>query len=553
MAIIPNTRHLARYKDIALLFAKYGHGDLLSGSEFFDDTLAHRAPPPAPPKAEELANDLEELGPTFIKLGQLLSTRADFLPPAYMQALSRLQDKVGPFPFDEVEAIVPVELGIRLSKAFSHFEREPMAAASLGQVHRAALRGGREVAVKVQRPNVREKMMDDLDALSEIADFLDAHTEAGRRYEFTKLIEQFRKSLLSELDYRQEAQHLRVLREHLKAFDRIVVPAPIDDYTTSRLLTMEYITGRKITALSPLVRLEINGGELAEQLFKAYLQQILVDGFFHADPHPGNIFLTDDHRVALIDLGMVGRIAPKMQEYLLQLLLAISEGRSDDAATIAVKIGDPKDDFNEIEFRQQIGEIVMQQKDATVEQMQVGRVVLDVNLVAANCRIRVPTELSMLGKTLLNLDLIGRALDANFNPNESIRRNAGEMLRQRMMKSLSPGNLFGGLLEVKDFVERLPERANRILDSVANNNLRIKVDTIDEQTFMAGLQKIANRITVGLIIASLIISASQLMHVQTNFRLFGYPGLPMIFFLLAAGAGILLIFSILTRDVEKKK
>jgi ubiquinone biosynthesis protein len=553
MEISLQPRHLRRYKDIAMLFAKYGHGDLLKGSEFADDVPQYHSAPPVPPKAEELADDLEKLGPTFVKLGQLFSTRADFLPPAYMQALARLQDKVSPFPFEEIEAIIPVEIGARISKAFSHFEREPMASASLGQVHRAALRNGRQVAVKVQRPNVREKMMEDLEALGEIAEFLDAHTEVGKRFEFAKIIEQFRKSLISELDYRQEAQNLKLLGEKLRRFDRIVVPQPVDDYTTSRVLTMDYVPGTKVTALSPLVRLELDGNVLAEQLFKAYLQQILVDGFFHGDPHPGNIFVTEDHRVALIDLGMVGRIAPKMQEDLLQLLLAISEGRSDEAASSAIKIGDPKDDFDETEFRRRIGEVVIRQKNATVEQMQVGKVVLDVNVIAAECRIRVPPELSMLGKTLLNLDLVGRALDQGFDPNASIRRNGAEIMQQRLKQSLSWGNVFSGLIEVKDLVERLPSRINKILDSVASNDLRIKVDTIDEEVFMSGLQKIANRITVGLVIAALILSAAMLMRVQTSFRIFGYPGLAMILFILAAASGIVLVVNILANDTSNKK
>jgi predicted unusual protein kinase regulating ubiquinone biosynthesis (AarF/ABC1/UbiB family) len=546
-------RHLKRYKDIAFLFAKYGHGELLRDSGLFDDTLPHQPAVPVPAKAEELAADLEQLGPTFVKLGQLLSTRADFLPPAYLQALTRLQDKVEPFAFSEVEAIIPVEIGARISKAFAHFESEPMAAASLGQVHRASLRDGRAVAVKVQRPGIREKMMEDIDALDEIAQFLDTHTDIGRRYEFSSIIEQFRKSLLAELDYREEAQNLKVLGEKLRDFRLLVVPQPIDDYTTSRVLTMEYVPGKKITDLSSLVRMELDGHALAEEIFKAYLQQILVDGFFHADPHPGNIFLTEDRRIGLIDLGMVGRIAPKMQENLLQLLLSISEGRSDDAASSAIKIGQPREDFDELQFRRRIGEVVINQKDATVEQMQVGRVVMDVTMIAAECGIRVPAELSLLGKTLLNLDLVGRSLASDFDPNSSIRRNAAEMLRSRLMKSLAPGNLFSGLLEIKDLVERLPERINRILDAIANNSLRVKVDTIDEKVFMSGLQKIANRITVGLVIASLIIGAALLMRIDTQFRIFGYPGFAMICFLLATGAGLFVVFSILAHDTDGKK
>jgi predicted unusual protein kinase regulating ubiquinone biosynthesis (AarF/ABC1/UbiB family) len=422
MALSLDRKHLKRYKDIAVLLVKYGHGDLLKQAPLVDDPLEFSSAPPVPAKAAELANDIEKLGPTYIKLGQLLSTRADFVPPSYMEALSRLQNDVEPFSFDEVEAIVSVELGARVSRAFSEFQAEPVAAASLGQVHRARLRDGREVAVKIQRPGIRETVAEDLDAMHELAAFFDAHTAVGKRYEFTIIVEELRKSLLRELDYRLEAGNLRSFRERLKSFEKIIIPEPIDDYCTGRILTMEYIPGQKVTKLSPLVRTELDTRALAEEVFRAYLQQILVDGAFHADPHPGNVFITNDHRIGLIDLGMVARVGPRMQEQLLKLLLAISEGRSDDAAEIAMLMGDPREEFDELQFRRRITDVVARQQDSTVAKMEVGKVVLEVNQISAETGMRVPSELTMLGKTLLNLDIVGRTLDPDFDPNESIRR-----------------------------------------------------------------------------------------------------------------------------------
>jgi ubiquinone biosynthesis protein len=549
MGIFLKPQHLNRYRQIAWLFVKYGRSDLVQETGL-DETLAaeQRVSPKEAAKAGELAEDLEKLGPTFVKLGQLLSTRVELLPRAYLEALSRLQDKVEPFGFDEVEKIVTAELGVRMSKAFSDFEVKPLASASLGQVHRAVLRSGQSVAVKVQRPGIREQMVDDLEAVGEIAEFLDAHTEMGKKYEFTQMLDQVRKSLFRELDYRLEASNLSTLREQLKNFDQIIVPAPILDYCTSRVLTMEYVPGKKVTDLNPLARMDFDGGALAEQLFRAYLEQILVHGFFHADPHPGNVFITDDYRIALLDLGMVGRIMPRLQEDLLQLLLAISEGRGEEAAQIAIKIGDKKEDFDQKEFTRRISEIVAAQKTATVEQMQVGRMVLEVTQTAAESGVRVPAELTMLGKTLLNLDQVGRTLEPQFDPNASIRRNAAEILQQRLMKSLSPGNLFSGVLELKDLLQRLPSRLNRIIDSIANNELKLSVDAIDEKTLIVGFQKVANRITVGLIIAALIVGAAMLMRVETNFRIWGYPGLAILLFLAAAGGGVILLINILFYD-----
>ena len=326
------------------------------------------------------------------------------------------------------------------------------------------------------------------------------------------------------------------------------MPRPVPDYTTTRVLTMDHIEGQKINSLSPVALLEVDGDALAEDVFRAYMKQIFIDGFFHADPHPGNVFLTDDYRIALIDLGMVGKIMPGLQEQLLQLLLAIAEGRGDDAAAIAIKVGERKEDFAEKEFNRRISEIVAKQQGSTVAQMEVGRLVLEVTRACGESGIRVPPELTMLGKTLLNLDQVGRTIAPEFDPNASIRRNAAQIMQQRLMKSLSPGNLFSGMLELKDLVQRLPARLNKIIDAIANNEMKISVDAIDEKTLVIGFQKVANRITVGLIIAALIVGAAMLMRVETSFRIWGYPGLAILLFLAAAGAGVFLLINILFYD-----
>jgi ubiquinone biosynthesis protein len=554
MALSLKSEHLKRYRDIAALFMKYGRGDLVTGAGMADLVQeAKVSSPGAAAKAEDLAGDLEKMGATFIKLGQLLSTRADLLPPPYMEALGRLQDNVGPFPYLEAEAIITSELGVRVSKAFSEFDQEPLAAASLGQVHRAVLRTGRPVAVKVQRPGIRERMVEDLEALAEIAAFADTHTEMGKKFGFATMLDEFRKTLLRELDYQAEARNLQTLAENLKAYDRIVIPQPVEDYTTTRVLTVDFIRGHKITKLNPVTRTEIDGEALAEQLFRAYLQQILVDGFVHADPHPGNVFLTEDNRIALLDLGMVARITPDTQESLLRLLISVSEGRADEAATVSIGLGQIRQGFDEPGFRRDVADLVAQNQDARVGQIQVGRIVLMLARMSGERGIRVPPELTMLGKTLLNLDQIGRTLDPDFDPNAAIRRHAAELTQMRMRRSISPGNVFAALIEMKDFVEHLPRRVNRILDNVANNTFEVKVDAIDEKTLMEGFQKVANRITVGLILASLIVGAALLMRVETTFRILGYPGLAIVCFLAAAGGGVWLVMQIVMADRKSLK
>lgn len=531
---------------------RYGRSDLVKQAGL-DDVVDEEQATPARDVAAELAGDLERLGPTFVKLGQLLSTRADLLPLPVLEGLARLQDSVSPFPFEEAERIVTDELGVRLSKAFSEFEEEPIAAASLGQVHRAALRDGRPVAVKVQRPGIRSQIVDDMDALSGLASLLDRHTEVGNRLGLAGIVDQLRRGLLAELDYRQEGRNLRVLAENLADFDRIVLPRPVDDYTSERVLTSEYIRGEKVTRISPLTRLETDGAALADELFRAYLWQILVDGFVHADPHPGNVFLTEDGRIALLDPGMVAHVAPRLQDRLLQLLLAVAEGRSEEAASVALRIGEPTPGFDEPRFRRQVAAIVSRTRDASLEHLQVGSVVLQVTRTSSDCGVRVPAELALLGKTLLNLDRVGQVLSPEFDPTAALRRHAGSLMRARTVREASAGRLYSAVLDVKEFMERLPQRANRILETAARNELSLKVDAIEEQVLVDGFQKVANRITVGLILAALIVGAALMMRVETSFRILGYPGIAILCFLAAAAGGVWLILSIVLGDAGSRR
>jgi predicted unusual protein kinase regulating ubiquinone biosynthesis (AarF/ABC1/UbiB family) len=555
MALSLKPERIKRYKDVVTLLVKYGGSDLVNKSDL---DITSGEPDQAltttlEPKAEELASDLEKLGPTFIKLGQLLSTRGDLLPEPYLEALARLQDQIEPFSHNEVEQIVATELGGRLSKLFGEFDCEPVAAASLAQVHRARMRDGRLVVVKVQRPGVRETIVTDLEALEEVADFIDAHTEVGKRYEFSNMLTELRQSLLRELDFKQEAGNLRRLRASLREFERIVIPEPVEDYTTSRVLTMDYVAGKKVTDLSPLRLLDLDGPALSEELFRAYLKQILVDGFFHADPHPGNVFITDDDRIALIDLGMVGHISGNFQENLLRLLLAISEGRGDEAAEMSMKMGEPKPNFDKHDFQQRVANLVAQHADVTLDRIDAGHVALEIARISADCWFRLPAQFILIAKALLNLDRVVYTLSPGFDPNAIIRNEATNILTRQIVKSIEPGNILTRVIEVKEFVERLPSRVNKILDAVGNNELKIGVDAIDERIVLDGLQKVANRITLGLVLAALIVGAALMMRVETSFRILGYPGLPMIFFLLAAIAGIVLVVSIIFYDKHPRK
>jgi ubiquinone biosynthesis protein len=297
----------------------------------------------------------------------------------------------------------------------------------------------------------------------------------------------------------------------------------------------------------------VDGAQLADDLFRAYLHQVLIDGVFHADPHPGNVLLTPDCRLALLDLGMVGRLSTGMQEQLFKLMLAIADGRGDDAASITIAMGDKRDDCDEAAVHRAIVEMVSRYHQTAIKELNVGRVMLDMARSGSQHGLKMSPELALLGKTFLHLDEIGRVLDPEFDVNASLRRNATSLMQRRMWKSATPSNLFASALEVRDFAEKLPGRINRIFDALARNDLRLKIEVIDHGAIIDGFQKVANRIALGLVLAALIVGAALLMRVPTSFTILGYPGIAMLLFLVAAAGGFWMAWTILAGDVRRTR
>jgi ubiquinone biosynthesis protein len=549
--LTPSLRHVGRYREIASLLLRHlrhaGIGvtddldDLAVDDEVTDDD------------AQQLAAALEAMGPTYIKLGQLLSTRSDLLAAPYLQALARLQDDVAPFGFADVEATVEEQLGTRISQAFAHFDHVPLASASLGQVHRAVLRDGRDVAVKVQRPGAREQVRDDMEVIEELAGFLDDHTKAGRRFGFSDMVSEFKASLAAELDYRQEARNLRTLGEQLTDEPLLVVPQPVDDYTTATVLTMELVRGRNVSALTPLGRTEVDGAPLAEALMRSYLRQILEHGFVHADPHPGNVLLTDDGRLALIDLGMVARLSPGMQDSLIRLLLAVSDGDGQEAADVLVRMGRKLDGFDADAFTRGVEGLVLRNQGAALGDLEAGALVGTLAQIAGSNALRPPPELTMIGKALLNLDQVACTLDRDFVPMAVVEDEVAAILRRKMAGSIRPGNVLSAAMEAREFAERLPGRVNKVMDALAEGELTLNVQGIDEQELLRGIQQLANRVTTGLVVAAMIIGAAMIMRIETSAELFGYPALAIVLFVVATGLGLWLAGSSMLHDLPRRR
>jgi predicted unusual protein kinase regulating ubiquinone biosynthesis (AarF/ABC1/UbiB family) len=362
------------------------------------------------------------------------------------------------------------------------------------------------------------------------------------------MFDEFRRTMVRELDFRREARNLSRIRDNLAEYPLLFVPSPIPDLSTSRVLTMERVQGRNVAKLSGLAMLDIDGEALAESLIHGYLDLILVHGCFSADPHPGNLLMMDDGRLALIDMGMVAYLSTRTREQVLKLLLAVSEADPDQTVSIIVGMSERLEEFDEEAFSRGASDLLLANQDASFGDINLGRLVLEMVRLAASSGLRPSPDLTMLGKTLLNLDEATRVLAPDLQPGELIRGHAGSLMRSHLLKQLSPGHMFSTALEANDLVQRLPQRLNVILDRLSDRNLELRIHAIDEDRVISGLQKIANRITLGLVVAALIVGAALLMSVPTEFELFGYPGLAILCFVAASTVGAGLVISILMTD-----
>ncbi|GAA4469622.1 AarF/UbiB family protein [Nemorincola caseinilytica] len=544
-----------RYVKFIGFLVKYWNSDVMGhaastlNSDVVHDDQSHKSYE----KPEELIEDLKDMGPTWVKLGQLLSTRPDLLPEEYLQALSTLQDNVEQVSYSEILPIVEEELGVRISKGFASFDEMPLASASIGQVHKAILRSGKEVVVKIQRPGIRQKFVEDLDTIQEIVDLAMKYSRSARKYALGEILEELRHILLNELDYNKEAQNLVTLGENLREFRGIIVPMPVPDYCTSRVLTMEYIKGRKVTEISPLIRTEVDLRPLVDTLVECYLKQIIIDGFAHADPHPGNVHLTDDNMIVLMDLGMVARFSNAVRDKMLKLLIAIGNADGDAVASTLLQLSAHDREVDTDHFRRNVNRLVLDNSRYSAKEMQTGKLLIQINQLAAEEGIKIGAELNVVGKILGNLDRIVAVLSPHFDLRSSIREHLEDLLRRKLLKELRPENMLEAIVELKNLGKNLPARINAITEKIANNELEIRVNAIDEKRFTDGFQKVANRITLGLIIASIIIGAAMLMRVPSTFSILGYPGLAMLFFITAAAAGFYLIYIIIFKDEDFRK
>ncbi len=591
--------YLPRLAATVGLFTRYGLKDFANRQGL--QALAPDEVEPAGTTSEETGQAdravafrkrLVELGPAYVKLGQVLSTRPDLIPAVYIEELERLQDDVGEIPYADVERTVQEELGARISKLFRTFEEKPIGTASLGQVHGAELRDGRSVVVKVQRPGIREVLADDLEFFNQLAQFLSEHTEAGARIDIVGIIQQLERALSDELDYRIEARNSASFRRSLAQFPHLLIPRVIEGYSSQRVLTSERIRGVKMDEIPPIARMEHDFARLADEFAKAYLKQITIDGHFHADPHPGNVFVVlpgrqnpdtpsqaasadrrlevrpastplakieqearadaprdaeeTDVKLALIDFGMTAHLSNSLREQMVRVLLDLADNRGDAVAETLIEMGQPvDDDFDRAGYVRQIASLVSRNYDRAVGEIHAGTLIYELINISYQRRLRLPAELTLLGKALFNLDAVSRALDPSFSPFAAVREFGNHIANERMKRELSSSRMYQVLTQASDLVSVLPRRVDQITALLAANDFGVRVDAPQLPVLLSGMQKIANRVFSGLALAGLLIASAMLLPYR---RVLGTSG-----FLVAAAIAVYMILTILMTDRHGKK
>jgi Predicted unusual protein kinase len=534
---------MSRRSQILRLLLRYRNSGVFSGMNL-DPGGVTELPPEG--DAEQFVTDLEALGPTFVKLGQMLSTRPDMVPPDYIAALERMQENVAPVPLERIEEVIEKDLGAPVSRLFGSFDPVPLGCASIAQVHRATLRDGTPVAVKVQKPEVAVQLRSDLEVLRNFANAADRLTSIGRRVRLADWLNEFGKTLVAELDYCNEAENLARFGQHLAPFPELWVPQPVWDLSSHRVLTMELANGVRVDSIPDVRRTEESMEPLASALIRGYLDQIFVHGEIHADPHPGNLRVTPDKRLAIFDLGMVAHVPPRLRERLLKLLFAAVDGRGEEVAEEIIGISTRLEDYDEERYLRETGQMIA--RYAAHGNHSEGRVVLDLVRIATACGLRTPPELSLLGKALLNLESVCRALCPDLDTRDVVEKQLQHVMRARLKKSLSAANLASEAMELQALMREGPRKVSDILALVAENRLQVRVAGLEESRLMESLQKIANRVAAGIITAALIMASSLMMKVETGLHFLGYPAFAMVLFLLGVILGLGIIASALMFD-----
>ena len=486
---------------------------------------------------------LEQLGPTFIKFGQILSIRPDLIPKSYIQELEKLQDRVPKFSYTIVKKQIKKELGKSIEEIFSSFEKKPIASASISQVHKAVLKNGKKVAVKIQRPDVRKIMETDIEIMFYIAKLLENRILKLKRFNPVKIIEEFKKWTEKELDFKREASHAKRFARNFSHDKTIKIPEIYDEFSTNKVLVMEFIDGIDLHNIKQIKKKKIKLQPLMEKGFEAILTQVFIHGLFHADPHPGNIIITNDKKIAFVDFGIVGHFDENLKSKSIDLFYGIIQNDTEKIVETLVELSETEIG-NKEELKYEISDLLEPLQNAEINQVKISYVLEEIMDTSLNYGLKIPTNFVLFGKTIITLEGIALEYDPKFNIIKSSKPFIEKLMRQRYSPVYQFNNFVKDMFRFKKFAEELPDQASKALKRIEKGTINVEIEDTDIKKLSLEIDKSSNRIAYSMLITALLIAGALMINLGRPF-IFNISLVSFFSFLLAFILSIILLVSIL--------
>lgn len=544
-------QHAQRFRQIVNIVIKYGFGYIMekigiisilqkgkiSKNQFYKEkTLT---------TPQKIVLMLEELGPTFIKLGQILSTRPDIVPGEYIIELKKLQDNVPGFDYEKAKEQIESEFKCSMEDIFLKFEKQPIAAASIGQVHRAVFKTGQDVVVKVQRPDIDRLINTDLEILIHLARLLEKHIPESRIYDPVGIVEEFADAIRKELDFTREGWNIERFCRNFEGDETICVPKVYWDATTQKVLTIEYIEGVKVNQFDKISELGLNRKEIAENGARLMMKQIFIHGFFHGDPHPGNIFICPDGKISFIDFGMMGRINEFTKHKMADLIIGVINRDSGKIIKTFLDIGLVSKDIELGKFQLDIEDMVEHYYGKALKQIKISKLINELLAIAVKYKIKLPSNFTLLCKSVLTIEGIGRDLDPDFDIIKVAKPFIKKLLQERYRPQYLINTILKNLTELNQALLVIPKILNEMFQKIKADSIKIDFEYKGLEKVVFELHRMINRLVFSMIVASIIIGSSLIILANVSPKLYNLPILGIVGFTVAGLLGIGLVISIL--------
>ena len=549
--LIRRARSLRRYRQIAAILLKYGFGQLLDQMRLLPRLHLRKRSLQESEHLERLTYAqrirlaLEELGPTFVKLGQVLSMRPFLIPLELVLELTKLQDQVGPFPFPQVKQIVEQELLAPLEKHFSSFDTVPIASASLSQVHKAVTRDGETVVVKVQRPGIRQVIEADMEILRDLVSLLERYVPESKQYDPRGTRDELAKSIRREIDFNNEARNIEVFRENFSQEKGIFVPRVFWDKTTSKVLTMDFIDGVKISDVEGLQKRGIDKKQLARLGGKMVFKQIFEDGFFHADPHPGNLFALEGNVIAPVDYGMMGRLSETTMDELADLLIAVVNWYPEGIVKVYQDVEVVGEEVNLRALEADIAEFLYKYHKIQLSRLDVKTLINEAFEIIHRHDIRIQSELMLFSKAIITYEEVAKMLDPEYDLVTQMIPYAKKLAYRKFQPRALLKDALTTSADLRDLLVRSPFELKRIVKKLGRGKLSFTFQHKGLEKLILELDRSSNRVSFSLIIAAIIVGSSLIMRLETEYTLFGYPLFGILGYMFAGVLGVWLVIAIL--------